>query len=107
MKSGQNLFTKGLPMQDFDEFVRSLVNRNHAEMIADLEREDTKAHKIVRYGRRAKRDSPERRRAEEAQEWSNRCGRILFFLRHGVPADRATAVDLALCSMLAEKLQTK
>lgn len=34
-----------------------------------------------------------------------RLGRIVFFLRHGVPATRATNADVSLCDALATKLR--
>lgn len=36
-----------------------------------------------------------------------RLGRIVFFLRHGVPATRATDADLSLCNALAAQLRER
>ena len=38
---------------------------------------------------------------------SQRLGRIVFFLRHGVPATRATDADLSLCDAVATKLRER
>lgn len=37
----------------------------------------------------------------------HRLGRIVFFLRHGVPATRATDADVSLCDALATKLRER
>ncbi len=94
-------------MQDFDKFVRSLADKDLEEIIKAIKREDAMAQNIAKLGHRAKRGSSERFRAEEAQDRSGRCGRILSFLEYNTRSTSATPADDNLCLMIKEKLLAK
>jgi hypothetical protein len=78
-------------MRDIDELVRSLANEDRKTIIK----------RLVEAADRVQKRSP------EAQERSERYGRILFFLRQRMHSDTATAADRELCDMLAERLRAK
>ena len=95
-------------MRDFDEFVRSLGDRDRVDIIKALIARDATAHKIARGpGRKARRGTSGRDRAEEARGERDRLGRIICFVRFRSPATGSTAADLALCDFLAQSLAAK
>lgn len=95
-------------MEDLDSTIRRLSDLDRVSLIRALIRMDAEAQRIARgAGSRAKRFSMARNRAEEARDQTNRLGAIIYFLRFRSPASSATAADLKLCAMLAEKLQAK
>ncbi len=95
-------------MGDFDQFVRSLADRDRVDIINALIAADAVAQRRARgRGSRAPLGSTERGRAQEARRQSERYGRIIYFLRFRSPATGSTEADLALCDLLAEKLAAK
>jgi hypothetical protein len=95
-------------MQDLDDRIRALSELDRIPLIQALIRIDSQLQpQAGGSGRRAKRGSMERYRAEEARAESDRLGRIIYFLRFRSPATAATAADSLLCEMLAEKLRAK
>ena len=78
------------------------------EIIKALVAADKRAAGVWQAGRRTKRDSPAtKRRSEDARHQVDRFERVIFFLRFHSLATTATAADVALCDMLAEKLKAK
>jgi len=86
-------------IEDLETRIQRLSDLDRATLIHALIWMDTVSQAQARKGRG--------QRAEQAQEDSDRLWRIIQFLRSRSPADSATAADLALCDMLAEKLQAK
>jgi len=75
-------------------------------MIAELERKGAQLEKAAK----VKRSRLGRNRFEREHggfHEVHRIGRILFFLRHGIPADGSTDKDFALDDLLQEKLRTR
>jgi hypothetical protein len=94
-------------MEDLDARIRALSDLDRVPMINALIRIDSEAQSQSRTGRRAKRGSVDRNRAEGAAAESARLGRIIYFLRFRSFATNTSAKDEELCAMLAGKLQAK
>jgi hypothetical protein len=84
-------------MQDLDERIRALRGLDRLSLIRALTRIDAQLQQQARMGRRAKRGSNERDRAEQAKGGCDRLGRMIYFLRFRSPATDATDEDMALC----------
>jgi hypothetical protein len=93
--------------QDLDARVLALADLDRVPLIEKLIGLDAQAQARARAGRRVRRGSIVRMRADEAFAESERLGRIIFFLRFRLSPDHATANDLALCDALAAKLAAK
>jgi hypothetical protein len=94
-------------MEDLDARIRALSALDRVPMIKALIQIDSEAQSQSRTGRRAKRGSVDRNRAEEAAAESARLGRIIYFLRFRSLATNTSARDEELCAMLAGTLQAK
>ena len=88
-------------MIDLDAKVRSLVERKvpRKEIVSELEAVASAAESRAKRFERAKKKG-DRYRAETERALGARVGRILFFLHHGVPAQRATDADRQLYDLL-------
>ena len=94
-------------MEDLDARITHLSDLGRRELIDSLVRMAGQMDHRVRHGARARIGTAERIRSDNARDERDRIGRILFFLRHRVPATGATAQDASVCQMLAEKLHSK
>jgi hypothetical protein len=90
-------------MRDLESLLGSLVNVDRTSLIAILCSEAERSERVVKTIRM--RTGAQRQKRQEALRHVERIGRILYFLRHGTPADGATDEDMALCNRLAEKLR--
>jgi len=86
------MFVRKMPI-DLDARIRSLVQTgaSRREIVRELDSIAIIAEKRAKRFERGK--SADRHRAENERQLLARVGRLLFFLHHGVPADRATATD--------------
>jgi hypothetical protein len=96
-----------MDMRNVNDIVRTNSELDRIPMIEALICADSDARSLAQRGRSAKRYSGLWQRAEEAASHTARFGRIIYFLRFRSPASGATAEDLELCEMLAQKLEAK
>jgi len=94
-------------VEDLDSKIRDLSDLDRVSLINELIRMNASYQHQYRIGTRAQPGSMDRYRGDEAHAHSERLGRIIYFLRFGIPAEYATAEDMKLCKELAEKLQAK
>jgi hypothetical protein len=94
-----------LLMRDLDKTVRMIADRPLVEIIALLDREAMAAEYAAR--RTRYRNGPVGEKRARAMRQRDRIDRILFFLRHRLPAVGATKEDDDLCNLLAKRLQAR
>ena len=92
--------------------IKSILDLNRDEMIEVLEREDRHAEAAARAFRsgaaRARQVTQKDKFLEREAEMSSReasVRRILFYLRHGIPAADETAEEKTLRDLLTERLR--
>ncbi len=93
------MFVRKMPI-DLDARIRSLVQTgaSRREIVRELDSIAIIAEKRAKRFERGK--SADRYRAENERQLLARVGRLLFFLHHGVPADRATDADQQIYDLL-------
>jgi hypothetical protein len=94
-------------MEDLAARLRALSDLGRVSLIGELIRIDTSAQSRARKGQRARLGSVDRNRSETALWESDRLGRFIYFLRFRTPATNTSGEDMALCDMIARKLQAK
>ena|SRR5438132_2987112 len=94
-------------MDDLASRIQALSDLARIPMIEALIRIDAGTQARARRRSRARLGTLDRDRSETARSESGRLGQIIYFLRFRSPATGTGAVDMALCEMLARKLQAK
>ena len=99
-------------MRTLGGIIKSILDLNRDEMIGVLEHEERHAEAAARaYGSgaaRARQVTPKDKLLEREAEMSSReasVRRILFYLRHGIPADDETGEEKTLRDLLTERLR--
>jgi len=87
--------------------IERISDLNRVALIQELIRIDAVAQVRAHRQSRASRGTLARYRSEAARNDSDRLGQIIYFLRFRTSAINTSEEDMALCEMLAQKLQVK
>ena len=85
-------------MRNLEDLIESLAGATRVDVMQALSRETEMAELQAR--RIRGRTGPEGDLKSDFRAHAARCGRVLFFLHHGIPASGATEADLALCERI-------